>query len=78
MNRMETYEKIMVMVTEGMERVHKTYMTEMDKAEPDKMVEVAKDYSMAMMGFATLMSTVGILKPFEPVAGMALGWGNKC
>lgn len=78
MDRAEAYEKLMGMVTEGMERVHNTYMTEMDKAKPDKMGEVAKDYSMAMMGFATLMSTVGILKPLEPVPGMALGWGNKC
>ena len=78
MDRAEVYEKIMGMAAKGMERVHNTYMTEMDKAEPDKMVEVAKDYAMSMMGFATLMSTVGILKPLEPVTGMALGWGNKC
>lgn len=71
MDQAAIYGKIMDMVTEGMEKVHTTYMTEMEKDEPDKLPQVAKDYAMAMMGFATLMSSLGLLKPYTP-------WANCC
>lgn len=71
MDQAAIYGKIMGMVTEGMEKVHNTYMTEMDKAEPDKLPEVAKDYAMAMTSFATLMTAAGMLKPYTP-------WANCC
>lgn len=78
MDQSTTYGKIMDMVTEGMERVHKTYMTEMDKVEPDKIVEVAKDYAVAMMGFATLMTATAMLKPYTPWANLVAGCPNQC
>lgn len=71
MDQATIYEKIMGMVTEGMERVHSTYMTEMDNAPPDKMAAVAKDYAMSMVSFATLMTSAGMLKPYTP-------WTNCC
>lgn len=69
--RKEQYEKILSMVTEGVEKVHSTYMEELEKATPEKRAEVAKDYAMAMMGFATLMTSMGILRPYTP-------WANAC
>ncbi|MBQ8615966.1 MAG: hypothetical protein IJ418_00500 [Clostridia bacterium] len=71
MDQMETYEKLMGIVVEGVESVHKIYMAEIDKTTPEKLPEVAKDYAMAMMGFATLMTSMGILRPYTP-------WANCC
>ena len=71
MDQQGAYSKILGMVTEGMERVHNTYMAEMDKAEPDKMIELCAEYAKITTNFATIVSAVGLLKPYTP-------WVNGC
>lgn len=73
MDQMETYEKLMGIVVEGVESVHKIYMAEITKTSPEKLPEVAKDYAMAMAGFSTLLNAAGMVKPYTPLGiGCAL------
>lgn len=71
MDQMETYEKLMGIVVEGVESVHKIYMAEIAKTSPEKLPEVAKDYAMSMAGFSTLLTATGLVKPYTP-------WANAC
>ncbi len=71
MEQKEMFEKMAGMVMDGITKVHEKFMAEIEKNDD---ISLVRDYAMTMSGFATLLTSLGLLKPVVPnLMGFGLG-----